>query len=172
MRGADLPLAFPLPFPIGRRTIKAQIFGNGKLRDIRSESTLTHIQRTRRGGWKIAVEFIAPATSSCGLFLEWSFVKCTAIAACLYRGSESSSQPGDHNVSLCHVDFEPMAPNAQQQERRDVVVSSLNVAIEVSNLAKEFCSITPAKPVFGSFSVILTMIKVRFFLRCVGWISR
>jgi hypothetical protein len=48
VRGADLPLAFPLPFPIGRRTIKAQILGNGKLRDIRSESTLTHIRRTRR----------------------------------------------------------------------------------------------------------------------------
>ena len=57
-----------------------------------------------------------------------------------------------------------MAPNAQQQERRDTVISSLNLAIEASNLAKEFCSITPAKPVFGTFSVILTMIKVRSFL--------
>ena len=53
-----------------------------------------------------------------------------------------------------------MDPDAQRQKRRDVFLSSLNVAIEVSNLAKEFCSITPAKPVFGSFSVILTMIKV------------
>ena len=55
-----------------------------------------------------------------------------------------------------------MDPNDQRQKRRDVVVSSLNVAIEASNLAKEFCSITPANPVFGSFSVILTMIKVGF----------
>ena len=61
-----------------------------------------------------------------------------------------------------------MDPNPQHQKRRDVVLSSLNVAIEASNLAKEFCSITPAKPVFGSFSVILTMIKVNLFLRCVG----
>ena len=54
-----------------------------------------------------------------------------------------------------------MDPDTQQgQKRRDVVLSSLDVAIEVSNLAKEFCSITPAKPVFGSLSVILTMIRV------------
>ena len=60
-----------------------------------------------------------------------------------------------------------MDPDAQRQTRRDFVLSSLNVAIEASNLAKEFCSITPAKPVFGSFSVILTMIKVDLFLRCL-----
>jgi hypothetical protein len=89
----------------------------------------------------------------------------TTIAARLYRGPESSSQPIDHNVSSCHVDFGPMAPNAQQ--RRDVVLSSFNAAIEASNLAKELCSITPAKPIFGSFSVILTMIKVDSSLRCV-----
>jgi hypothetical protein len=53
-----------------------------------------------------------------------------------------------------------MYANAQRQKRREFVLSSLNVAIEASNLAKEFCSITSAKPVFGSFSVILTMIKV------------
>jgi hypothetical protein len=53
-----------------------------------------------------------------------------------------------------------MDPDAQRQKRRDVVLSSLNVAIEVSTLAKEVCSITPAKAVFGSFSVILTMIRV------------
>jgi hypothetical protein len=57
-----------------------------------------------------------------------------------------------------------MNANARQQERREFVLSSLNVAIEASNLAKEFCSITPAKPVFGFLSVILTMIKVGFFL--------
>jgi hypothetical protein len=60
-----------------------------------------------------------------------------------------------------------MASNAQKQERRDIVLSSLNAVIEASNLAKELCSITPAKPVFGSFSVILTMIKVDSSLRCV-----
>ena len=58
-----------------------------------------------------------------------------------------------------------MDPDAQQQGRRDVVLSSLNVAIEALNLAKEISSITPAKVVFGSVSVILTMIKVGSFLR-------
>ena len=53
-----------------------------------------------------------------------------------------------------------MDPDVQRRKRQDIVLSSLDVAIEASNLAKEFCSITPAKPVFGSFSVILTMIRV------------
>jgi hypothetical protein len=58
-----------------------------------------------------------------------------------------------------------MDANAQRQKRREFVLSSLNTAIEASNLAKELCSITPAKPVFACLSVILTMIKVDFFLR-------
>jgi hypothetical protein len=53
-----------------------------------------------------------------------------------------------------------MDPDAQRRNRRDAILSSLNTAIEVSNVAKEACSITPAKAVFGSFSVILTMIRV------------
>ena len=53
-----------------------------------------------------------------------------------------------------------MDRNAQRQKRRDVILSSLNTAIEVSNVAKEACSITPAKAVFGSFSLVLTMIRV------------
>ena len=56
-----------------------------------------------------------------------------------------------------------MNPDARRQKRRDFALSSLNVTIEASNLAKEFCSITPAKPIFGSFSVILTMIRVDFY---------
>ena len=39
----------------------------------------------------------------------------------------------------------------------------LNIAIEALNLAKEVSSITPAKAVFGSASVVL-MIKVGSFL--------
>ena len=39
----------------------------------------------------------------------------------------------------------------------------LNVAIEAMNLAKEISSVTPAKAVFGSVSVLLTMIRVRLF---------
>jgi hypothetical protein len=80
-------------------------------------------------------------------------------------GSDYSSQPTGYNVFSCYVDFEPMDHDVQRQKRRDFILSSLNVAVEASNLAKEFCSITPARPVFGSFSVILTMIKVNLFLR-------
>ena len=61
-----------------------------------------------------------------------------------------------------------MAPNARQQERRAIAISSLDESIEASNLAKELCSVTLAKPIFGSFSVILTMIKVDFSLRYVS----
>ena len=60
-----------------------------------------------------------------------------------------------------------MGSSAQRQERRDFVISAFNVAIEASNIAKEVCNITPAKPVFGTFSAILTMIKVGSFLRCL-----
>lgn len=60
-----------------------------------------------------------------------------------------------------------MDPDARRQERRDNVLSSLNAAIETLNLAKEISSITPAKAVFGPVSVILTMIRVGFLLRCL-----
>ena len=40
----------------------------------------------------------------------------------------------------------------------------LNMTIEALNLAKEISSVTPAKAVFGSVSVLLTMIKVRLVL--------
>jgi hypothetical protein len=44
----------------------------------------------------------------------------------------------------------------------------LNSAIEAMNLAKEALSMTPAKAVFGSVSILLTMIRVRFLLVRVG----
>ena len=48
-----------------------------------------------------------------------------------------------------------------QRRGQDNVVSSLNVAIEAANLTKEILSVTPAKAVCGSISVILLMIRVR-----------
>ena len=54
-----------------------------------------------------------------------------------------------------------MDPNHQRQERRENILSMLNVAIEGLNLAKEALSGTPAKTVFGSVSIILSMIRVR-----------
>jgi len=55
-----------------------------------------------------------------------------------------------------------MAATSQQQKGRDGSISSLNIAIEALNLAKEAASVTPAKAVFGSVSILLTMIRVRF----------
>lgn len=46
----------------------------------------------------------------------------------------------------------------------DNVLSTLNIAIEAVNLGKEISSITPVKAVFGSVSILLTMIRVRFLL--------
>lgn len=59
-----------------------------------------------------------------------------------------------------------MDPDVPQPKRQDKVLSGLNVAIETLNLAKEVSSITPAKAVFGSVSVIITMIRVGIFLCC------
>ena len=59
-----------------------------------------------------------------------------------------------------------MDPNSQQQKGRGGLLSSLNVAIEVLNLAKEISDITPAKAAFGSVSVLLMMIRVRFARLC------
>lgn len=57
-----------------------------------------------------------------------------------------------------------MATHPQRQEGQDDALSTLDVAIETLNLAKEISSITPARAVFGSVGVILTTIRVSFFL--------
>ena len=57
-----------------------------------------------------------------------------------------------------------MDKNSRRQKRQHNVLSTLNVAIEGLNLTKEILSITPAKAVCGSVSVILAMIKARFLL--------
>ena len=59
-----------------------------------------------------------------------------------------------------------MDANSQRPKGRGSIISSLNVAIDATNLAKEISSITPAKAVFGSVSVLLTMIRVRSLLPC------
>lgn len=56
-----------------------------------------------------------------------------------------------------------MNTDTQSQKRRDNVISSLDMAIDALNLAGNISSITPAKAVFGSVIVILTMIRVCFF---------
>ena len=53
-----------------------------------------------------------------------------------------------------------MATGSKQPKGRDGALSTLSMAIEAMNLAKEVSSITPAKAVFGSVSILLTMIRV------------
>jgi len=59
-----------------------------------------------------------------------------------------------------------MTDNSQRPKGRDGVLSLLNVAIDGLDLAKEVSSITPAKAVFGSVAILLTMIRVSFLLLC------
>jgi len=59
-----------------------------------------------------------------------------------------------------------MQAKSQRPKGRDGAISSLNVAIEGLNLAKEVASVTPAKAVFGSVSILLVMIRVCFFIFC------
>ena len=57
-----------------------------------------------------------------------------------------------------------MVTKPQRPEGRDSALSILNAAIDTLNLAKEISSITPAKALFGSVSILLTMIKACFSL--------
>ena len=54
------------------------------------------------------------------------------------------------------------AKGSKQQKRQENALSLLDVAIEALNLAKDICGIPPAQAVFGSVSILLTMIRVRF----------
>ena len=82
------------------------------------------------------------------------------IAAHLYQGLESPSQPSRRTVLTQLPPVSTMEAESQRPKEREGTISALNVAIEALNLAKEVSSITPAKAVFGSVSVILTTIKV------------
>jgi len=57
-----------------------------------------------------------------------------------------------------------MEVESQRPEGREGAISALNTAIEALNLAKELSSIVPAGALFGSASVILTIIRVSFLL--------
>ena len=56
------------------------------------------------------------------------------------------------------------AKSSKRQKRRENALCLLDAAIEAMNLVKEISGGTPAKAVFGSVSVLLTMIMVRFLL--------
>ena len=61
-----------------------------------------------------------------------------------------------------------MGDKSQRPKGKDNVLFSLNVAIDGLNLAKEVSGATPAKAVFGSVAILLTMIRVGFLPFCDG----
>ena len=60
------------------------------------------------------------------------------------------------------------AKSSKQQKRRENALSLLDAAVEAMNLAKEISGATPAKAVFGSVSVLVTMIIVSFIIFYYG----
>jgi len=90
------------------------------------------------------------------------------MTAHLYRGVGFSSSPADCGVPPYYVDFELMDNDSQQQKRQDNVLSSLDVAIEVLNLAEKILSITPAKAAFGSVASGKTYATTRDYLMPPG----
>ena len=59
-----------------------------------------------------------------------------------------------------------MASTSQLTKGRDSVLSTLDVFIQTLDLAKNTCGIPPAQVAFGCATVLLTMIRVLFFLLC------
>ena len=96
-----------------------------------------------------------------GSFCTWHVIP--RVAAHPYRGSGPSAQPVCHVVSSQLPQILSMDVDSQQSKPRDDgVLSSLNMAIEAMNLAKELSCVMPAQAVFGSVSVLLTMLRVCF----------
>jgi len=61
-----------------------------------------------------------------------------------------------------------MYATARRQKRQENVVSSLDVAIAALDIAEKVSGITPAKAAFSVVKEILTMVRVRLPLFCVG----
>ena len=57
-----------------------------------------------------------------------------------------------------------MTDDLKRPKGRGRVISALNMAIDGLNIAKEATNNTPINPIFGSVTILLTMIRVSFFL--------
>ena len=75
-----------------------------------------------------------------------------------FLGSNSSSP----QTRYAALQASTMEMDSRLQKRQNNALTLLNAAIETMNLAKEISSATPAKAVFGSVGVLLTMINVCF----------
>ena len=86
-------------------------------------------------------------------------------ASHLYWGPEPPSQPSRRTVLSQLPRASTMEAESQRPKRREDVILALNEAVEGLNLAKT-SGFAPAKAVFGSVTVLLTLIKVCFLLFC------
>ena len=89
-------------------------------------------------------------------------VRLAKMAAHPHQGSGPSAPHVTNVVFPQQPGVSTMDADPRQLKGRNGALSALNTAIEAMNLAKEVSSVTPAKAVFGSVSVLLTMIRVRF----------
>lgn len=60
-----------------------------------------------------------------------------------------------------------MAAKPRERKHHDNALSTLSVAVNVLNVAKDVSVIAPAQAAFGSVVALLTMIRVRY-LSCCG----
>ena len=74
-------------------------------------------------------------------------------------------KPARHNVLSSYPDFEHM--DSKSKRRGNLLFSSLSAIIEGLDVVEEDSSITPAKAIFNTTRVILTMIRVSV-LPCKG----
>ena len=56
-----------------------------------------------------------------------------------------------------------MTDKSQQPKGQDGVLSTLNLAIDGLNLAREVATVTPAEVAFGAVAILVTMIRVSPF---------
>ena len=82
-------------------------------------------------------------------------------------GGENFLQLGSREL-FSHPPRTSTMASSQQFKGRDVVLSTLDGSVQVLNLAKDTCGIPPAQIVFGSASVLLTMIRASFLFTELG----
>ena len=93
--------------------------------------------------------------------MRHAITRWTLIDICIRRGLFLTA-----HTSHRFLVVSTMATKSQQPKGRDGVLSSLGMAIDGLNFVKEVSSITPAKTVYSSVVVLLTMIRVDFRLFC------
>ena len=100
-----------------------------------------------------------------------STVKCVERPAPTRRCNKTAAHFGVFLVT-CIASSSPQMPRFSMVRKflprwgPDATSTTLDVAIEALNLAKEISSVTPAKAAFGSVGVVLAVVKVPFHLFC------